>query len=294
MKSDGGIISALRASAGGTGRLGLVALAALVVCLMVGAVLAWPLISPPPLPTVGDDVQALSDAERTRRQARFETGLRLAKDRVANRSPFFPKRVAPPPAPPAPLTYGGPALSAMINDTAWFGTGFDTIRLRPGDPEVDGLEVIELRPPWDAVVRWRGGEFTVTLFNRSPAVLTGALDAMRSGAVFPAPAPPAPPVPAEASRPSSTNGSGAAQPSGADKPADPKPEDPKTPPAQPAEPAPSQPANPGSEPAPEPQPQPEPEPEPEPEPMQAPEPDQRLPAAQTHAHQPRDGVNGTA
>lgn len=284
MKSDGGIISALRASAGGTGRLGLVALAALVVCLMVGAVLAWPLISPPPLPTVGDDVQVLSDAERTRRQARFETGLRLAKDRVANRSPFFPKRVAPPPAPPAPLTYGGPALSAMINDTAWFGTGFDTIRLRPGDPEVDGLEVIELRPPWDAVVRWRGGEFTVTLFNRSPAVLTGALDAMRSGAVFPAPAPPTPtpPVPAEASRPSSTNGSGAAQPSSGDKPADPKP----------AEPAPSQPANPGSEPAPEPQ--PEPDPEPEPEPMQAPEPDQRTPAAQTHAHQTRDGVSRTA
>lgn len=290
MKSDGGIISALRASAAGPGRLGLAALAAALVCVLVGVALAWPLIRPPTVPAVGDDVQAISEAERVRRQARFETGLRLAKDRVNARSPFFPKRVAPPPAPPAPLTYGGPPLTAMINDTAWFGTGFDTIRLRPGDPAVDGLEVIELRPPWDAIVRWRGGEFTVTLFNRSPAVLTGALDAMRSGAIFPSPAwpspaPPLPPVPAEASRPTSANG-GAAPPSGGDKPPAPKPEEPKPPPAPPAEPPPSPPASPGAEPAPDPQPQPEPEPEP----MQSPDPEQRKPAAQDHAR--TDPVSG--
>lgn len=67
------------------------------------------------------------------------------------------------PAPP-PTRYAGPAIIAMIDKTVFFDDGR---RLSVGDEADGGLEVVEPRGPWSAVVRWRGVEFEVQLFERT-------------------------------------------------------------------------------------------------------------------------------
>ena len=55
----------------------------------------------------------------------------------------------------------------MINGLAWFSDG-----TKLGVDEADGsLRVVRLVPPWEAVVEWRGAEFTVSLFERDQVVL---------------------------------------------------------------------------------------------------------------------------
>ncbi len=65
--------------------------------------------------------------------------------------------------PPAPTSYGGPAMVAMLSDTVWFTGGK---KLKVGEA-ADGVEVVALRPPWDAKLKWKGVDFDVNLFERS-------------------------------------------------------------------------------------------------------------------------------
>lgn len=70
--------------------------------------------------------------------------------------------------PPKPTVYGGPALTAMMFDTAWFADGS---RLNVGDDPKNGLAVIALNPPWEATVKWRDVEFKVPLFERDKLII---------------------------------------------------------------------------------------------------------------------------
>lgn len=72
-----------------------------------------------------------------------------------------------PPPPPPPARYEGPQLIAIFDNQAWFGDG---IRLAVGD-DFNDLEILELTPPWDARVRWKGVEFTLDLFQKDKLVL---------------------------------------------------------------------------------------------------------------------------
>ena len=56
----------------------------------------------------------------------------------------------------------------MINGVAWFSDGS---QLTPSDDSDGDLRVVRLVPPWEAVVEWRGAEFTVSLFERDHVVL---------------------------------------------------------------------------------------------------------------------------
>lgn len=126
-------------------------------------------------------LNTLTAKQLSEKKAVFAQRNTLGQDRVTSRWPFYPPppRVVAKPEEPKPLRYAGPALIAMVNNTAWFADG---TRLKPGDPAHAGLEVIELQPPWGAKVRWQGGEFSVSLFEREPVKLTGALDDLRRGA----------------------------------------------------------------------------------------------------------------
>jgi hypothetical protein len=74
-----------------------------------------------------------------------------------------------PPSPSLPPTeYHGPSIIAMVLDTVWFDDGK---RLSVGDAPQDDLEVIKVVAPWEAVVRWKNGEFTVPLFQRDKLVI---------------------------------------------------------------------------------------------------------------------------
>jgi len=107
--------------------------------------------------------------------------------RFKGRSAFFkPVRKPPPPAPttpvvhdtpkeeppdpgppPAPSTYMGPELIAIIGDEAWFrgsGIGSSTvIRLRAGN-EKDGLKVVSTTLPSMVTVEYRRGVYEIDLF----------------------------------------------------------------------------------------------------------------------------------
>ncbi len=90
---------------------------------------------------------------------------------------FVPSPPIPPPpdlprptgptTPPPPSRYGGPALIALIHDTAWFSDGR---RLDAGGEKDGTLRVIRVEAPWNAVVEWQGVEFTVSLFDRDQVV----------------------------------------------------------------------------------------------------------------------------
>jgi hypothetical protein len=99
----------------------------------------------------------------------FERHLAQIKGRSLFHVPVPPAPVEEPEEanedrpPPAPTTYGGPALVAMLTDTVWFSGGK---KLKVGEA-ADGVEVVALRPPWDAKLKWKGVEFDVNLFERS-------------------------------------------------------------------------------------------------------------------------------
>jgi hypothetical protein len=68
-------------------------------------------------------------------------------------------------APPA--RYDGPAIMAIVLDTVWFADGK---KLTMTDDEKDGIKVISTNAPWEAVLRYRGKEFTVPFFERDKVV----------------------------------------------------------------------------------------------------------------------------
>jgi len=101
----------------------------------------------------------------------FDLPLKQIAGRTLFHRPIEPKEPEEPkeepktegPAPP-PTRYGGPAIIGMIDKTVFFDDGR---RLSVGDEADNGLEVVEPRGPWSAVVRWRGVEFEVQLFERT-------------------------------------------------------------------------------------------------------------------------------
>ena len=114
-------------------------------------------------PRSGDEMKSKLDT--------FKKQLASAGDRINTRSPFYPPKPKAVPAPPVPNRYAGPALIAMVNNSAMFADG---TMLSVGDPSKNGISILEVNAPWTAKVRWNGGEFTVTLFERDPSKLTSA------------------------------------------------------------------------------------------------------------------------
>jgi hypothetical protein len=68
---------------------------------------------------------------------------------------------------PAPAKYEGPAIAAIVFDSVWFADGS---KLAVTDDEKDGIKVVSTNAPWDAVIRYRGKEFTVPFFERDRVV----------------------------------------------------------------------------------------------------------------------------
>lgn len=124
--------------------------------------------------------------------AKHDEGMKTYQTRLNGRSPFFkppPKYVAPPPLPPkpkdeepppppppvAPVTYGGPSLTAIFGDEAWFKAPTTTDKpftLKVGETEPkSGVKLLSSDAPWSVRVAHKGGEYTVgftsAMFDRT-------------------------------------------------------------------------------------------------------------------------------
>lgn len=153
--------------------LGWVGVVAVVAALLVIGFGAWSFIQaafvkPPDLSSV--------IADQKERVAKFQDSFARHMKQIEGRQMFFPPPPPPEPEegaeeeptvadgpPPPPSRYGGPNIIAMIGKSVWFDDGR---MLEVGD-EDGGLEVIELRGPWSAILKWRGVEFDVPLFERT-------------------------------------------------------------------------------------------------------------------------------
>ncbi len=69
----------------------------------------------------------------------------------------------PTPPPPSPMTYGGPAVIAVIGDQVWFKSK-DNLKLRVGE-EGAGVKVLASNPPWTVKLAYAGGEYDVAIFK---------------------------------------------------------------------------------------------------------------------------------
>jgi hypothetical protein len=220
---------------------------------------AAPLIRATMLPAPTEREQ-VDDASRLQR---FADALAEHGAQVNGRSLFFvPPRPRPPRQevaidttprePPRPTRYGGPAITAMVNNQVWFNDGQ---RVRLGESG-RGVKVVSMNAPWSAKIEWQGVEFDVDLFQRDTVVTRPALG-QGSTLLAPADQTPAPsPTPSTGAR-RDASPSAAPAPSGA-QPVPPPPTDP----AQEPEPGPEpEPEDPSSEPLAEPAAAPAPEPE---------------------------------
>lgn len=146
-----------------------------VAVVVVGASL-WSFVRAVATPSPGSSVA--SDAARgsEAHKAQFEQYLAQINGRTMFVLPAAPPPPAPevivdnspPPPPSKPTSYGGSPIIALVMDTVWFEDGR---RMKVGDPEQNDTEVLEVRAPWEAVLRWKGEEFTVPLFSRDRVVL---------------------------------------------------------------------------------------------------------------------------
>lgn len=66
-----------------------------------------------------------------------------------------------------PTRYGGPEIIALVGDSVWFD---NDVRLAVGEQDGD-LEVVAVRAPWHATLRWKGGEFVEPLFDREDSAI---------------------------------------------------------------------------------------------------------------------------
>ncbi len=236
-------------------RLGTLTLGAVVLVLVVLALCVWPLLpaltsapgkAPVPVP---EETLAKSVEE-------FDRQLASAAERVNARAPFGVVKVAPRAEPAAAVAarYAGPQLVGMAAGEAWFAEGR---RIKVGETDA-GVTVLGLDPPWGAKVRWGGGEFTVSLFDRAPISLSQPLSVWQGAPPPPPPAPrPAAAVVAPQAAPGGPPGTGSGPPG-------PPPIPPQgLPPSPPANgdgqpvPVPPPPTDEPGEPAPQPQPEPE-------------------------------------
>jgi len=153
---------------GTAGRVAAVAAVVAVVACAVSAVgLGVALLGPSP-GLAANQTQAKEQAEQ--HAAAFDKYV----SQIDGRSLFFipaPPAALPPVAEarddtprdePAPARYGGPAVVAMVNGSVWFENGR---RISPGDESDGDIEVIRVEAPWRTVLKWKGVEFTVKLFE---------------------------------------------------------------------------------------------------------------------------------
>jgi len=116
-------------------------------------------------------------ASQEERIAKFDEAFARYLKQIEGRAQFHPPPPPPEPEeprdeepvvadgpPPPPTRYGGPGIIAMLGKRVWFDDGRV---MSVGDEADGGLEVVEPRGPWSAVLRWRGIEFEVPLFERT-------------------------------------------------------------------------------------------------------------------------------
>lgn len=162
--------------------LGVIAACALFLALVLVVYVSLPVLSAATTPVTKPDFTAPSKSERESEIKRAESTLKLAGERVAARSPFFPLKPKQPDTPRnTPRVYGGPDLVAIYDDSAWFRDGR---RLKINDTSDTTLSVISVNPPWGAKVRWMGAEFDITLFERSKDILTSG-NSFKSDSIVP-------------------------------------------------------------------------------------------------------------
>jgi hypothetical protein len=180
------------------------------VAIAIAALAAWPAL----LALIGPRVTV---PEREAAQAPSEVAGQFTQLRaeIDGRSLFIvpgpPVEADPEPAPvadttpreaPKPTTYGGPSIVAMVNDTVWFRDGK---RLVAGAEASGDLSVVRVNGPWDALVMWKGVEFTVPLFGRDKLVLKDGPKATElATAKLPGPGATEPAKPADESAPDQT------------------------------------------------------------------------------------------
>ncbi len=191
--------------------------------------LAAAILTPSPTPVV-----FAADASQDQ-AARMET----YRKQIDGRTMFFvPAKPTPPPpvvevkndetskptTPPPPSSYGGPAPIALIFDTVWFADGQ---KLKAGDEAKGDLGVVRLEAPWSAILKWKGVEFTVKVFDRDSVVLKAPGQKMAEGT--PPEPKPTPPPEAAAPAPAATPPATGAAPPAADETSQPPPEPPADP-----------------------------------------------------------------
>lgn len=243
------LLLGLRSRGGGPRWLGALAVCAIVLTLAWIGAQAAPLIRAAMLPAPTQREQVDDEA----RLQRFADALAAHGAQVKGRSLFFvPPRPRPPRVevavddtprePPRPTRYGGPAITAMVNNQVWFNDGQ---RVRLGESG-RGVKVVSMNAPWSARIEWQGVEFDVDLFQRDSVVARpvrndGTSLLIPSGAAEPASAPPTPAPPATAAEPAPAPATPpAAAPPAPPPPApepshepEPEPDDPHTDPSDP-------------------------------------------------------------
>lgn len=185
------LFAALRHQAATSARLGLVALAVIILAGGAMAYTALPLVKAW-FVKADAAIEPTSDAVLKARKSKFDSTLAAASDAIDKRWPFAAERkiVQAPPRTPTPTVYRGPALVGMVGDSALF---YDGKMRKVGGESIDGVSVLSVDPPWTARVHWMGSDFTVELFQRNPASLVAGPDIFRPGPVgnYVAPAAPA-------------------------------------------------------------------------------------------------------
>lgn len=168
-----GLRTAYRAL-GPVGRLAALAVAA---CTVILAVSLWHFSTS----VLSANAPAAASAGATQGlTAAYESAFGRYLAQIAGRSLFIvpgaPRRAdpivekAPEPqkGPDKPTSYDGSPIIAMVLDTVWFADGK---RLSVGEDPKDDTEVLEVQAPWDAVLRWKGEKFTVSLFARDKLIV---------------------------------------------------------------------------------------------------------------------------
>lgn len=166
----------------------------LAIGLAVAAIVVLLWVSPPVIAalfasSLNSETQATNSGEKD--ALAYDEAVRQDVEFISQRSPFFTP--APPPAKPVerpviqtnsgpapiPRTYGGPKLIGLVGSE---GALFDKPVL--GDKQYIAVgqqggqvEIVSIDHPWQAHVRWAGGEFDLNLFDRlesSPGAGFGA------------------------------------------------------------------------------------------------------------------------
>ena len=207
----------------GLGLAGWCAVGAITITTLIAAQSGWAVIEAlrTPAPKPGDELD-----DGSKQTAEFRAGFKPRLAQIDGRSMFIvpavgmlkvEETVVVEETPTKPTSYGGPKVVAMVFDAVWFDDGK---KLNVGESADGGdLKVIKVTPPWDAVLEWKGVEFTVNFFERDKVVFK------EEPKPDPTPEPPPEAPKPEDVKPAEPNS--AESNSSESKPAEPKPETPE-------------------------------------------------------------------